>query len=333
MKIIIPMAGRGSRLRPHTLTTPKPLLPIAGKPMVQRLVEDFNASFPGQINEVAFIIGDFGAAVEQQLHSIAEGIGARARIYHQDQPLGPAHAIYCAQESLEGPCIIAFSDTLFKAKFSIPSEAEGIIWAQKVDNPSSFGVLKVDGHQNILGMVEKPDTFVSDLAIVGIYYFREAKRLREEIKYLLDNEVKEKNEYQLTSALENLRQKDHVFKVAQIEEWLDCGNMENVLQTNRRILELKKEEEQLVDPSAVQENVIIHPPCFIGKKVHINNVILGPYVSIGEGSVVENSIVKNSIIQKHAVVKNGHIDNSMIGQHVEYEGKGAGLSLGDYSKV
>jgi len=327
------MAGRGSRLRPHTITTPKPLLPIAGKPMVQRLVEDFSASFPKQITEVAFIIGDFGEAVEAQLEKIAEGIGARASIYHQEKPLGPAHAIYCAEPSLNGPCIIAFSDTLFKAQFTVPASAEGLIWAQRVEEPSSFGVLTVDKDRNITGMVEKPSTFVSDLAIVGLYYLKKAERLRDEIKYLLDNEIKEKGEYQLTTALEGLRDKGLTFKVAEIEEWLDCGNMENVLDTNKRILELKNEEEQLIHPNVELENSFVVPPCYIGKNTRIKNSIIGPYASIGENVEIEDSLVRNTIIQDHSSLKNDLFYNSMIGQHVEYEGRLTPLSLGDYSKV
>ena len=164
------MAGRGSRLRPHTLTVPKPLVPVAGKPIVQRIVEDFAASLSQTIEEVAFIIGDFGAEAERQLEEIAQNIGARCSVYHQDQPLGPAHAIYCAKDSLEGNCLVAFADTLFKADFSIGSEEEGMIWVKQVDNPSSFGVVKLDDGGYITDFVEKPSTFVSDLAIVGSYY-------------------------------------------------------------------------------------------------------------------------------------------------------------------
>ena len=167
MKIIIPMAGRGSRLRPHTLTVPKPLLPIAGKPIVQRIVEDFSHSFAGQIEEVAFVIGDFGPEVEAQLKAIAELVGAKCSIYYQDVPLGPAHAIYCARESLSGNCIVAFADTLFNADFAFDANEDGLIWVQKVSNPESFGVVKLDDEQVISEFVDKSPTFVSDLAIVG----------------------------------------------------------------------------------------------------------------------------------------------------------------------
>ncbi|MBU6342112.1 MAG: NTP transferase domain-containing protein, partial [Bacteroidetes bacterium] len=144
MKIIIPMAGRGTRLRPHTLTVPKPLIPVAGKPIIQRLVEDLAVAYPGKIEEIAYIVGDFGPDVEKELIQIAEKLGAKGKIYYQDKALGVGHAIHCAWESLNGPCMIAFADTLFKADFSFDLNNDAVIWVQKVKDPSSFGVVKLD---------------------------------------------------------------------------------------------------------------------------------------------------------------------------------------------
>ena len=172
------MAGRGTRLRPHTLTIPKPLIPVAGKPIIQRLVEDLAASYKNDIEEIAYIVGDFGPDIEQELIRIAENLGARGRIYQQDKALGVGHAIACASESMEGKCMVAFADTLFQADFSFDAEEDGVIWTQKVEDPSSFGVVKLDGKGYITEFVEKPSDFISDLAIVGIYYFREGERLR-----------------------------------------------------------------------------------------------------------------------------------------------------------
>jgi glucose-1-phosphate thymidylyltransferase len=333
MKIIIPMAGRGSRLRPHTLTVPKPLIPIAGKPMVQRLVEDLSVSFKGEIEEIAFIIGDFGEAVENQLKQIAENLGAKCSIYYQDQPLGPGHAIYCAKESLSGKAIIAFSDTLFKADFSFDHDNEGMIWVQKVDNPSSFGVVKLDEAGIITDFVEKPTTFVSDLAIVGIYYLNEVERLRDQLGYNIENNITEKGEFQITTALEHLKQNGLKFKTGAIEEWLDCGNKDSVVYTNQRILELKKETEDLICSSVKTENSIIIPPCFIGEGVTIKDSVIGPHVSIGSNSSIENSVIKNSVVQNQTSIKSANLFNSMLGNHVEYQGKMAEISLGDYTQT
>ncbi len=331
MKIIIPMAGRGSRLRPHTLTVPKPLLPIAGKPMVQRLVEDLAASCNHKIEEIAFIIGDFGKEAEQQLLAIADSLGAKGSIYFQHQPLGTAHAILCANDSLSGPCIIAFSDTLFKANFSINNEVDGMVWVQKVEDPSAFGVVKVNENNVITDFVEKSPVFVSDLAIVGIYYFKDGDNLRNELQYLIDHDIKDKGEYQLTSALENMKSKGLTIVPGNIEEWLDCGNKEAVVFTNKRMLELKASE-SLVASSVSNENSVVIPPCFLGDNVRLRNAVVGPYVSVGSNSTIENSVIVNTIIQENSSVSDANLEGSMIGSFVEYKGKKTDLSLGDYSK-
>jgi glucose-1-phosphate thymidylyltransferase len=333
MKIIIPMAGRGSRLRPHTLTTPKPLVPIAGKPMVQRLVEDLATSYGGQIEEIAFIIGDFGEQVKKDLIAIAESLGAKGAVYSQDEPLGTAHAILCAQESMSGPAFVAFADTLFKADFSVADDVDGMIWVQKVEDPSAFGVVKVDEHNIITDFVEKSPVFVSDLAIVGIYYFKDSGVLKNELQYLIDNNIKDKGEFQLTNALENMKGKRMRFKPGTVEEWLDCGNKESVIYTNSRMLELKKDKEQLVADSVVLENAVIIPPCYIGKNTLVKNSIIGPHVSIGDNSNVENSVISNSVIQHNTSVKNANLENSMLGNLVEYQGKKSEISIGDYSVI
>ncbi|MEO1262743.1 MAG: sugar phosphate nucleotidyltransferase [Bacteroidota bacterium] len=332
MKIIIPMAGRGSRLRPHTLTTPKPLVPVAGKPMVQRIVEDLAKGYDGQLEEVAFIIGDFGEAVEKELIAIAEQMGARGKIYYQDKPLGVAHAILCAKESLNGNVFIAFSDTLFKADFHFNKNEDGVIWVKTVEDPSSFGVVKTDEQQIITDFVEKSPVFVSDLAIVGLYYIREGEYLRDQIQSLIDNDVKDKGEYQITSVLENMKNKGYRFKAQPIDEWLDCGNKQNIVDTNRRMLQLKQGVEKLVSDSASIENSLVVGPCFIGEDVKITNSIIGPYVSISEGSVVENSNIRNSVIQGSTTVSNAMFDNSMIGNHVKYMGHISDISIGDYTE-
>jgi len=202
MKLIIPMAGRGTRLRPHTLTIPKPLIPIAGKPIVERLVEDLVSVCNEKVDEIAFIIGDFGKEVESQLIAIAERLGAKGTICVQEEKLGTAHAVLCAQDALQGNVIVAFADTLFRADFKLDSSQDGIVWVKQVDNPSAFGVVKYDSNDVITDFVEKPETFVSDLAIIGIYYFKDGENLRNELQYLIDNDIRIKGgEFGLTDAL------------------------------------------------------------------------------------------------------------------------------------
>ena len=331
MKIIIPMAGKGSRLRPHTLTIPKPLISVAGKPIVQRLVEDLATSYNGVIEEVAFITGEYGEDVERHLISIAQSIGAKGTIYKQDVPLGIAHAIGCAAASLSGNLIVAFADTLFKANFHFNPKEDGIIWTQKVDDPSSFGVVKIDMNNIITDFVEKPKNFISNLAIVGIYYFNDGDILRKEINYLIENDIKLRGEYQLTSVLDNMKNNGTRFRTASIEEWIDCGNKEAVVHANKRMLDIKRNEKLHAD-SAQIINAVVIPPCFIGKNAIIKDSVIGPYVSVGNNSVIQESIIVNSVIGEETVIKDATMSNSMIGNYVEYKGHKSELSISDYSK-
>ncbi|MDY3337616.1 NTP transferase domain-containing protein [Riemerella anatipestifer] len=331
MKIIVPMAGRGSRLRPHTLTVPKPLIPIAGKPIVQRLVEDI-AKVAGQpIEEVAFIIGDFGDEVKVSLIQIAEKLGAKGSVYTQDEPLGTAHAIKCAEASMQGDVVVAFADTLFRADFVLDTNSDGVIWVKKVEDPSAFGVVKLDDYGFITDFVEKPQTFVSDLAIIGIYYFKSAEKLMEEINYIMDNNIMQGGEYQLTVALENLRQKGAKFSLGKVNDWMDCGNKNATVETNSKILQYEKDEMSSFPSSAKIENSLIIPPCFIGENVVIKNSKIGPNVSLGNNTEVVNSNIDNSLIQEKTLINHGNLSNSMIGNSAKYFGVSREISLGDYS--
>ncbi|WP_312341835.1 sugar phosphate nucleotidyltransferase [Chryseobacterium binzhouense] len=331
MKIIVPMAGKGSRLRPHTLTVPKPLIPIAGKPIVQRLVEDIAKVAGEKIDEVAFIIGDFGAEVESSLIKIAESLGAKGTIYHQLEPLGTAHSIKCAEQSMQGNVVIAYADTLFRADFTLDTNADGVIWVKKVDDPSAFGVVKLDDYGFITDFIEKPQTFVSDLAIIGIYYFNSAEKLMAEINYIMDNDIKVSGEYQLTTALENLRQKDAKFSLGKVDDWMDCGNKNATVETNGKILEYEKNLFTQYPESANIQNSLIIQPCYIGEGVEISNSKIGPYVSLGKGTKVINSNIDNSLIQEKTVIDHGNLSNSMIGSSAQYFGVAREISLGDFS--
>jgi glucose-1-phosphate thymidylyltransferase len=333
MKIIIPMAGWGSRLRPHTLTIPKPMVPIAGKPIVQRLVEGLVQAVDEKIEEINFVIREeFGQATEEKLKEVARDLNTKAIISYQDSPEGTAHAIYCAKESLNGPVIVAFADTLFRTDFKIDSEKDGVIWVNKVEDPRAFGVVKVNDDNVITDFVEKPQEFVSDLAIIGIYYFKDGEALKEEIEYLLDNKLREKGEYQLTNALENLKRKGAKFVPGEVVEWLDCGNKAACIYTNERVLENAQGKEQLQFSKEFKNTRIIEP-CFIGEDVVLENVILGPHASVGKGSVIKNSIVKNSIIQTETSINGVILDKAMLGNKVEVSLKPRDYSLGDYTTV
>ena len=324
------MAGMGKRMRPHTLVTPKPLIEFAGKPMVHHIVEELARTCHEPIEEIAFVIGDFGKEAEKSLIAVAEKVGAKGSIYHQVEALGTAHAVLCAAESMQGKLIVAFADTLFKADFILDESKDAVIWVQQVEDPKPFGVVKLNDEGNITDFVEKPQEFISDLAIIGIYYFRDGENLRKELQYLIDNDLKEKGEYQITNALENMKQKGLKFAPGKVIEWLDCGNKNNTVYTHARWLESKSGED-LIDASLINRNALIIEPCFIGKGVTIVNSVIGPHVSLADGCSIENSIVRNSIVQKNTRIQNSVIGNSMIGSFVEIKNQMLDLSVGDYS--
>ena len=327
------MAGRGSRLRPHTLTVPKPLIPIAGKPIVHRLVQDIANLLDEPIDEVAFVIGrDFGEKVETDLKDIASELGAKGTVYYQDKPLGTGHAIMCAQESLSGPAVVAYADTLFRADFKLDKDADAVIWVKQVENPQAYGVVSLNEKNEITGLVEKPEKFVSDLAVIGIYYFKDVAVLKNELQAVLDNNLMHGGEYQINDGIKQMQAKGYTFKPGQIDEWMDCGNKAVTVETNTRMLNFLKEEgENLVSASAKMENAQIVQPCYIGEDVVLKNATVGPNVSVGRGTVIEDSTVEDSLIQNFSLVKNAKLKNAMIGNYAKYDGDYTQISIGDYS--
>lgn len=331
MKIIIPMAGMGKRLRPHTLTTPKPLIKLAGKPIVEHLIDEIASTVKGQIDEIAFIIGHFGAEVEEELISCAAKKNSKGTIYYQEEALGTAHAILCAANSLKGPIIVAFADTIFFAEFAIEEQQEALVWTRRVQNPQAFGVVLTDADGRITAFREKPKEFVSDKAIIGIYYFKDGEGLKAELQYLIDNNICKSGEYQLTDALENMKNKGMRLCDAEVTEWLDCGNKAATVDTNIRVLEYHKIN--YIDPTAKLKDSTIIQPCYIGKGVSIEHSIVGPCVSIEDNSCICSSVVSNSIIQQSCKIEKAIIDNSMIGNFAEVKGTEKTLDLGDFSRI
>jgi glucose-1-phosphate thymidylyltransferase len=333
MKIIIPMAGRGSRLRPHTLTIPKPLIPIAGKPIVHRLVEDIAGVLNQDIEEIAFIIHEsFGIKVETDLIAIAEKLGAKGTIYYQNEALGTGHAIMCAKDSLTGPAVIAYADTLIRANFDLDATADSVIWVKQVEDPSAFGVISLNEANEIVELVEKPKEFVSDLAVIGIYYFKDIAVLRNELQLVLDNNIIHGGEYQINDGIKQMMAKGMKFVPGEVDAWMDCGNKDVTVETNGRMLNfLHNDGEHLVDYTVKLENSTIIPPCYIGEDVVLVNATVGPNVSLGKGCHVQNSTIKNSLVQTHSHIKNANLDNAMIGNHASFDGNFSTVSIGDYS--
>ncbi len=331
------MAGRGSRLRPHTLTIPKPLIPVAGKPIVHQLVTDIANLLNEPIEEIAFILGDpafFGEDVVSSLKELATSLGAKPSMYRQLDPKGTGHAIMCAEPSLSGPAVIAYADTLIRATFELDKEADSVIWTKRVNNPEAYGVVNLNEKEEIIELVEKPKTFVSDQAVIGIYYFKDVGELKKELQYVLDNEIIHGGEYQINDGIKRMMAAGKVFKTGTVEEWMDCGNKAVTVETNGKMLQfLMDDGKQLLSDTYTSENSKVISPCYIGDDVVIKNSTIGPFVSVGNGTTLENCTVKNSIIQTQSVIKNTTLDNAMIGNHVMYDGNFTQISIGDYSEL
>ena len=338
MNIIIPMAGRGSRLRPHTLTTPKPLVPVAGKPIVERLVEDIVRMLPQAVDKIAFVTGRFGEKSERDLLAVAKRLGAEGRICYQDEPLGTAHAILCGQELLDGPVVVAFADTLFRAHFRIDPDADGVLFTQKIEDPSAFGVVVTDDEGNITDYVEKPQELVSDQAMIGIYSFKDGARLKSELQYLIDNNILLSGEYQLPDALRNMTKAGMKFIPGEVSEWMDCGNKEVTVETNRRVLDILEEEGRLhegsgIDPTAKIVDSVVISPCFIGPGVTIVRSVVGPHVSLGPNTAVTNSTLQDCLIQGDTIIDNSVMDGAMVGAKASVIGTPLDVSIGDFSSI
>lgn len=299
--------------------------------IVERIVETFGRTLDRDIDEIVFILGpDFGQEIKDALQAMSERQQARATFRVQKTAQGTAHAVYCAEQDLEGECIIVFADTIFDMEGSVTiGEADSVIWLKEVDDPSRFGVA-VEKDGRITDFVEKPSEPISNLAIIGVYYFKEAQKLQKEIEYLLENDVRgHGGEFQLTDALDRLLKNDNVFKKATVDEWMDCGTLPAWLETSGKIVE---KEYQEVDEDQFQETKII-PPVYIGDNVTLEHCIIGPHASIAAGSTLKKCTVKNSLIQEEAHLEDCNIEGSTIGRHAELKEVEQEVHLGDHSKV
>ncbi len=331
MNLLIPMAGKGKRMRPHTLNIPKPLITIAGKPIVQRLIEQINECVQEKIKNIGFVIGDIGDDAVNLLKDISKEYGAKPYFYKQEEALGTAHAIYCAKKFVKNNTIIAFSDTLFSAKFNIDGQ-NNIIWVKEVENPENFGVVKVNEQGFITDFIEKPSEKVSNKAIIGIYYFKDGNVLINEIDALIKGGHKENNEFQLTNVLENMKNNGLSFKTKTVDEWLDCGNKDATIYANKKILQ-NLGDKSIIDKSATIDSSIVINPCFINENVKIINSVIGPYVSVENESVIENCVISNSLVHKNSKLFRINCDHSLIGNFVEVCEKGIEYNIGDYTSI
>ncbi|RMF51386.1 MAG: nucleotidyltransferase [Bacteroidetes bacterium] len=328
MRLIIPMAGEGKRLRPHTFTTPKPLFPLLGKPVLAWLVEEVYRALPQPVEEMVFVVRDLKEEAQRFLVQLAGQWGAKAYFCQQEDPLGTAHALYQARQHLQGPCVVLFADTIFRASIQVPHDADGALWVYRVENPRSYGVVELSPEGYITRLIEKPEVPPSDLAIIGVYFLREAQRLVPAIEYLFEQGIRSKGEYQLTDALQWLCDQGVRLRALPVEEWLDCGSKALILQAQARLLEWGGV------PASVPTlpSVTLIPPVYVAEGATVSESVIGPYTVVEAGARVYRSVLSHSLCRTGAVVEYSTLRDSLIGAHAECRQAAGMVDLGDYSR-
>ncbi len=321
MVAIIPVAGVGSRLRPHTHTAPKPLLHVAGKPILGHILDQLATVSP---ERVIFVVGHMG---DQIIDFVKTHYDFEAEFIEQTELVGLGYAVYLAlQQTGDRDVLILLGDTIIDCDLpAMIASGDNVLGLKPVDDPSRFGIAEVEGDR-IVRLVEKPDQPASDLAIVGVYYLKDAPRLRTELHYLMEHQVTSRGEYQITDALQRLIQAGCTLRPFAIEHWYDCGKKETLLATNRALLRGA--------PQAVSsDGAVIVPPVFVAPDASVEGAIIGPYVSIGPGAKVRNCIVRDSIISAGAQVSDLLLEGSLVGNNTSLCGHFKKFNVGDDSEV
>jgi len=331
MKLIVPMAGRGTRVRPHSHVTPKPLLKVRGRSIVERIVDTFSRVLPEPPDDGIFVLGpDFGSDIRDQLTELCDERGITPHFPVQEEALGTAHAVGCAEGHLNGEGVVVFADTLFDLEREVTlGDADVVAFVREVDDPRRFGIAVRDGEQ-VTELVEKPDDPVSNEALIGIYYIRELAKIEEGIDHLMENDLMGAGgEYQLTDALDYRLQEGDVFTTADVDAWMDCGTIPALLETTGRVLERESDDSH----QGTVEDSVIHEPVYIGPDATVENAVVGPHVSIEEGATVSNSVVRDSIVFAEGTVENAVLEDSVVGRHAAVDQQVQSLNVGDHSQI
>jgi glucose-1-phosphate thymidylyltransferase len=327
VKVVIPLAGKGTRLRPHTHTTPKPLLRVGGQPVMSYILNDLLAL---GVNEGVFITGHLKDKVETYMRT--EYPHFTAHFIEQPVQDGTAGAVRLAEPFIDQDMLIIFVDTLFDADLSLvkrlPADLAGVIWAKEVEDYQRFGVVITDEHRNMLRIVEKPKTPVSKLANIGLYYIRDSKLLFQGIHHTMERPPGPSGEFYLTDAFQYMIDHGAKIRVEPVEGWYDCGQLETLLETNRHLLETGRAREP--GPGT---NVRVVPPVRVADAVTLENVTIGPNVSIEAGSELRNATLRDCIVGARTHIRDATLHDSLIGDHVTIEGVKGRVSLGDHSEA
>jgi len=327
LKVIIPVAGFGTRLRPHTLTQAKVLINVAGKPMISFIIE--NIIKAKIADEIIFITGIFGDKISTYL---TENYKANFKFIEQTEALGLGHAIYCARESIgkKDEVLIILGDTLFEVNLKVITQSRySLIGIKRVDNPKRFGVVETDRNGFITRMVEKPESekvSPSKEAIVGIYLIKNSQRLFNSLEHIITNGIQTKSEFQLTDALQLMLAKGEKMKTFKVDGWLDCGKVETLLSTNEYLLKKQKNK-------YIIKTCKIIPPVYIAPTAKLNNSIIGPNVTVCDGVKISHSKIEHTIIQNNSIIDNSNLSQSILGYNTVVTNFIGTINLGDYSEI
>ena len=325
MKVIIPLAGKGTRLRPHTHVVPKPMLKVAGRPVMSYVMDDVLKL--GNIEQVVYITGHLKERVESFVRTAYDIPSAFIEQKVQD---GTAGAVALAKAYVNQPVLIIFVDTIFDADLSVikTTDADGIIWTKEVEDYQRFGVVVTDANGHMTKIVEKPTTPVSKRANIGLYYIRNWQLLFEAIDHVLTT-VPHNGEWYLTDAFQYMIDHGAKIKVVDVAGWYDAGQLETLLDTNRVMLERGRARR----PQTLGEGATIVEPVYIEDGVTIEHATVGPNVSLGTGSIVKNSTLRDAVVGDHATLNNTHLHDSFLGDHVHVHGVRGALNVGDHSDI
>lgn len=328
MKVVIPMAGYGTRLRPHTWSKPKPLVTVAGKPVLGHVLDTF-AGLPG-IDEVVFIVGYLGQQVETYVQQAYPGLPAR--YIEQREMLGQSHALWLAREHLVGPLLMIFVDTLIEVDLArlADEKAGAVAYVKAVPDPRRFGVAEVEAGGRVTRLIEKPDDLSNNLAVVGLYYFRQAAELLAAIETQMQQGHRLQGEYFLADAINIMLGRGLEMRVETVDVWMDCGKAETLLETNRYLLDHGRDNSRA---AAGRQDVLIVPPVYVDPTAEVRHAVIGPHVTIGAGCVIQRSVLQDSIVDAGSQIIDTMLSQSLIGREARVIGRYRSLNVGDSSDI
>ncbi len=328
LNIVIPMAGFGTRLRPHTWSKPKPLVSAAGKAVLGHVLDSLQSAPNAEHAEITFILGYLGAQVEGFM--AREYPQTKTHYVYQQELLGQSHAIAQAREFITGPTLILFVDTLVDADYAFlaDEEADAVIWVKEVDDPRRFGVVELGADGWVNGLIEKPDSLDNNLAIVGIYYFKRGEDLMQAIDEQIAGKLQTKNEYFLADAIGLMIKQGLKLRAKEVDLWLDAGLPESVLESNRTLLGRGYD-----NPEQHPAGNVIHSPVFIHPDAKVTDSEIGPHVTIAAGAVIASSTLMDAVIESGAEIHNSKLSDSIVGERAKVSEYSGSLNIGDDSEV